>query len=70
MEEQVQRPGLVGEKFKKSESGGRLGLSGVELLPLAQGMIPGPGIESCIRLPAGSLLLPLPMCLLVCVCLS
>ena len=30
----------------------------------------GPGIESCIRLTAESLLLPLPMCLPLSVCLS
>ena len=29
-----------------------------ERLPLAQGVIPGPGIESHIELPAGSLLFP------------
>ena len=42
---------------------GHLGSSGVERLPLAQVMIPGSGIEFCIRLPAGSLLLPLSMSL-------
>ena len=42
---------------------GHLGGSAVEDLPLAQGMIPGSGIESHIGLPAGSLLLPLPMSL-------
>ena len=42
---------------------GCLGGSAVEHLPLAQGMIPGPGIGSHIRLPIGSLLLPLPMSL-------
>ena len=40
---------------------GCLGSSVVEYLPSAQGMIPGPGIESYIRFPAKSLLLPLPM---------
>ena len=49
---------------------GRLGGSVVEHLPSAQGVIPGfwdwiprSGIESRIRLPIGSLLLPLPMSL-------
>ena len=40
---------------------GLLSGSVVECLPLAQGMIPSPGIESHIGLPTGSLLLPLPM---------
>ena len=38
--------------------GGRLGGSAVEHLPLAQGMIRGFGIDYCIWLLAGSLLLP------------
>ena len=38
-----------------------LGGSMVEHLPLAQGVIPGPGIESHIGLPAGSLLVSLPV---------
>ena len=42
---------------------GRLGGPVVERLPLVQGAIQGPGIESCIGLPAGSLLLPLPVSL-------
>ena len=42
----------------------------VEHLPLAQGVILGSGIESCIWLPAWSLLLPLPMSLLLSLCLS
>ena len=46
---------------------GHLSGSVVEHLPLAQVMIPG--IESCIRLPMGSLLLPLPMSLPLSVCL-
>ena len=46
---------------KKGVSGGRLGGSAVERLPLAQVMILGSGIESHIRLPAGSLLLPQPV---------
>ena len=40
--------------------GGHLGGSMVKCQPLAQVVIRGPGIESYIRLPAGSLLLPLP----------
>ena len=40
---------------------GGLGGSVVEPLPLARGVIPGPGIESHIKLPVGSLLLPLPL---------
>ena len=41
-------------------------------LPLAQVVIDtwGPGIESCIMLPAESLLLPLPMSLLLSLCIS
>ena len=46
-----------------SKNEGRLGGSAVERLPLAQGMIQGSRIESHIRLPTGSLLLPLPMSL-------
>ena len=42
---------------------GHLGGSVVEHVPLAQGVIPDPGIESRMRLPAWSLLLPLPMSL-------
>ena len=45
----------------------------VECLPLAQVMTLGswgPGIESCIRLSVGSLLLPLPMSLPHLLCLS
>ena len=44
-------------------SQGHLGGSVFEHLPLAQGMIPGSGIESHIGLPAWSLLLPLPVSL-------
>ena len=47
-----------------------LGGSVVECLPWAQGMILGLGIQSRIRLPARSLLLPLPMSLSLSVCLS
>ena len=42
---------------------GRLGGSAVEHLPLAQGVIPDPGIGSHIGLPAWSLLLSLPVSL-------
>ena len=49
---------------------GHLGGLVVEHLPWAQGVIPGPGIESCIGLPAGSLLLPLSVCLSVSLSLS
>ena len=42
---------------------GRLGGSAVECLPSAQGVIPGSCDESLIGLPAGSLLLPLPVSL-------
>ena len=42
---------------------GHPGGSAVEHLPSAQGVTPGPGIESHIGLPAGSLLLPLPVSL-------
>ena len=49
---------------------GCLGDSAVECLSLAQGMILGPGMESLIGLPMGSLLLPLPMTLPLSVCLS
>ena len=44
---------------RKSPGMGHLGGSVVEHLPLAQGVIPDPGIESHIRLPVKSLLLPL-----------
>ena len=45
---------------------GHLGGSVVEHLPLAQGVILG----SCIGLPVGSLLLPLPMSLHLSLCIS
>ena len=38
-----------------------MGGSLIEHLPLAQGVIPSPGIESHLGFPAGSLLLPLPV---------
>ena len=47
-----------------------LGGSVVEYLLLAQGMIPGLGIQSHVGLPTESLLLPLPMSLTLSVCLS
>ena len=49
--------------FKKTNSRDTWVLPVVEHLPLAQGVILGPGIESHVRLPSGSLLLPLPMSL-------
>ena len=49
--------------FIKMSMWGCLGSAVVEHLPLAQGMIPGSGIESHIRLLVGSLLLPLPVSL-------
>ena len=49
---------------------GRLGGSVVEHLPLAQGAIPGPGIEYHVRLPVWSPHLPLPLSLPLSVCLS
>ena len=52
---------------KKASSLGRLGGSVVKCLPSAQVVIPGLGIESHIGLPVRSLLLPLPMCLYLCV---
>ena len=51
---------------------GHLGGSVVERLPLAQIMILGswdPGMDSCIKLPSESLLLPLLMSLPLSVCL-
>ena len=41
---------------------GHLGGSAVEHLPLAQGVILGPGTECCIGLPAGA-------CFSLCLCL-
>ena len=49
---------------------GCLGGSAVEHLPSAQGMILGLGIESHIKLPIGSLLLPLPVSLPLYLCVS
>ena len=46
---------------------GHLGGSAVEHLPSAQGVIPGSGIKSRIKLPVRSLLLPLPVSLPLCV---
>ena len=45
---------------------GHLGGSMVEHLPPAQVRSQGPGIKSQIGLPTGSLLLPLPVSLLLC----
>ena len=42
----------------------------VEHLPWAQGVIPGSWDPVCIGLPAWSLLLPLPVSLPLCVCVS
>ena len=55
---------------KDWESWGHLGGAVVEPLPSAQGVVPGPGIMTHIRLPAGNLLLPLPMSLPLSLCLS
>lgn len=49
---------------------GYLNGSVVEPLSLAQVWFRGPGIESCVGLPTGSLLFPLPMSLRLSVCLS
>ena len=56
-------------KKNKTELG-RLGGSVVEHLPLAQVISRGPGMESRIGLPAGSLFLPLSMYLPLSVCFS
>ena len=48
-------------KLTKCHMSGHLGGSAVECLPLAQGVSPGPGIESHIGLPAWILLLALPV---------
>ena len=50
--------------FIKNFREGRLGGSVVECLPLVQGMIQGPGIESCIELLWGAY-----FCLCLCLCL-
>ena len=55
--------------FPSKSVEGHLGGSVVEHLPLAQVVILGPGIKSCIGVPSGSLLLPLSMSLLLSVCL-
>ena len=49
---------------------GHLGGSVVGHLPLAQVVIQGPGIEFHFKFPTGSLLLPLPVSLPLCVCVS
>ena len=53
--------GMESNLYFKAVTRGRLGSSVVEHLPSAQDMIPRSGIESHIRLLAGSLLFPLPM---------
>ena len=50
--------------------GGRLGGSAVEHLPSAQGVIPESRIKPYIGLLVGSLLLPLPVSLLLSLCVS
>ena len=59
--------GIMLSEISQSEKDkqGLLGGSAVERLPLARGVILGPGIESHIRLPARSLLLSLPVSLLL-----
>ena len=52
---------LPGDIRYKKKMEGHLGGSPVEHLTSAQGMIPGPGIKSCIGHPSRSLLLPLPV---------
>ena len=49
--------------FRNKGKTGHLGGSAAEHLPWAQGLTPGPGIESPVGLPAWSLLLPLTVCL-------
>ena len=58
------------ESELRQVASGHLVGSVVERLPLAQVVIPGPGIESCIRLHMGSLLLCQPMSLPLSVYLS
>ena len=58
------------EMLKTCSWSGRLGGSVVEHLPLAQVVILGSSDRVCIRLPAGSLLLPLPVSLPLSLCLS
>ena len=58
------------DELLKLEHQGCLGGSVVECLPLAQGVIPGSGIKSHIRLLAGSLLLPQPTSLPLCLIMS
>ena len=60
----------VTQMQQKNKREGHLGGSVVQHLPSAQVMILGPGMKSCIRLPGGSLLLPLPKSLPLSVCLS
>ena len=69
IEETVQPQRVIGSKSLKYILG-YLGGSVVEHLPLAPGVIRGLGIESHIRLPVKSLLLPLSMSLPLSVCLS
>ena len=57
------QPHLIDALVKKYILQECLGGSVVERIPLAQGMIPGSGIESLIGLPVRSLLLPLPVSL-------
>ena len=52
----------------QKQEGGHLAGSVVE--PSTQGVTPGPGIESVIRVPTRSLLLPLPVSLSLFLCLS
>ena len=47
----------------KRQGLGCLDGSMIEHLPLAQGMISGPGIKSCTGIPTENLLLPLPVSL-------
>ena len=60
---------MVSTLLKTNYSLGHLGGSAVGHLPLTQGVILGPGIESHIGLPERGLLLPLPMSASLCVSL-
>ena len=63
-------PHRIQKKVFFSVLEGLLGGSAVGDLPSTQVMIPGSGIKSHIRLPTWSLLLPLPVFLLLSLCLS
>ena len=70
MDEALKKEDWADEEVCLDLAWGCLGGSAAECLPSSQGIIPGCRIESHIRLPVRSLLLPMSVSLLLSLCLS